>query len=133
MGLCGSKSDQSTGSIPASRPATTRTAKSLQEQPKKKKQLKKSSKPLRTGETAIQKKAGDRINEAGDDTKEKLTAQEAARLAAEKRLQEANEKSTRGALGKKLAEERSKSHKTHMMQEVEKRDLKKANENLVYD
>lgn len=133
MGLCGSKSGQPTESIPPSRPATARTAKSLEGQSKKKRQSKKSSKPLRTEETVIKKKAGDRINEAADDTKEKLSAQEAARLAAEKRLQEANEKSTRGALGKKLAQERSKSHKTHLMQEVENRDLKKANENLVYD
>ncbi|EDO19444.1 hypothetical protein Kpol_1002p92 [Vanderwaltozyma polyspora DSM 70294] len=74
-----------------------------------------------------------KISEQSDENRTKLTPQEAAKLAAEKRLAESNEKDTKGALGKKLATERAKSHKSQMVEQVEKQKIEKANEDLVYD
>lgn len=122
MGLCASKSDKSKPTEPTN-PVKPQIRK-IRETSSKADQNKGSS--LRTG-------TGHRVDGEVDANKDKLSAQEAARLAAEKRLQESNAKETQGALGKKLAEERSKSHKTHMMKEVEKRQLEKANNDIVYD
>ncbi|QLQ79557.1 hypothetical protein HG537_0C02040 [Torulaspora globosa] len=118
MGLCASKSDQVKES-PVLKPKS---------QIRKTHDKSKQSKPskLRNG-------TGHRVQGEVDETKEVLSAQEAARLAAEKRLQESNAKATQGTLGKKLAEERSKSHKTHMMKEAERRQLEKASRDFVYD
>ena len=57
----------------------------------------------------------------------------AARLAAEKRFQETNEKYNKGELGKKLAQERAKSHKTRLMEEAEKKHAERERENMIYD
>ncbi|CCH60853.1 hypothetical protein TBLA_0D03530 [Henningerozyma blattae CBS 6284] len=70
---------------------------------------------------------------SGEDTnKNKLTPQEAARKAAEKRLAESNEKQTKGELGKKLAKERAKSNKTHMMEQAEQQK-QAGQDTLIYD
>lgn len=126
MGLCASKSDQQASAKPntattARTKATTKHANQHATKPVNKAERK----PLRTG-------GGQKIND-DDENKSKLSPQEAARLAAEKRLEDNHAKSTRGALGKKLAEERSKSHKSHMMEQIDKRQLEKANDELVYD
>lgn len=127
MGLCASKSDQQASAKPKTattartKVTTTKHATKHATKPVNKAELK----PLRTG-------GGQKIND-DDENKSKLSPQEAARLAAEKRLEDNNAKSTRGALGKKLAEERSKSHKSHMMEQIDKRQLEKANDELIYD
>lgn len=119
MGLCASKSDKETPAR-VSNPTTVRT------KPVSKPSKTVQSKPVRLND-------GQKINDEIDENKNQLSAKDAARLAAEKRLQDNNAKSTRGALGKKLAEERSKSHKSHMMETVEKRQLDQANNDLTYD
>lgn len=121
MGLCASKSDQARDSE-ASKPVKPRITKT----PDSRNKLKQSK------GTQLRNGTGHRVQEV-DENKDILSAQEAARLAAEKRLQESNVKATQGALGKKLAEERSKSHKTQMMKEAERRQLEKARKDVVHD
>lgn len=120
MGICASKSDK----VESTRPAQAAKPRVKKTSGLSKTVVKSSS--LRNG-------SGHRVNGEVDDIKDKVSAQEAARLAAEKRLEESTAKSTQGALGKKLAEERSKSHKSHMMKEVEKRQMEKASQDMVYN
>lgn len=127
MGICASKSDQQTSAnVKVATTTRTRPVARASSKPANKS----SARPDQTKETS----RGQKIIDDVDENKIKLSPQEAARLAAEKRLQDNNAKSTRGALGKKLAEEKSKSHKSHLMEQAERRQLEKAaNNNLVYD
>lgn len=94
---------------------------------KKKTQLKSTTVPV------VQKKEGSKLTDTSDPSKNKVSPKEAARLAAEKRFQETNEKYNKGELGKKLAQERAKSHKTRLMEEAEKKHAERERENMIYD
>lgn len=126
MGLCASKSDSQ--AVSSSSNVTKRTTSTGPQKHKPNTPAKSVQPPT------FKRSNGNKILEdAKDANRGKISATEAAKLAAEKRFQEANEKSTRGELGKKLAEERSKSHKSQMMKQVEQQKLENANGKLVYD
>ncbi|QLG71117.1 hypothetical protein HG535_0B01550 [Zygotorulaspora mrakii] len=137
MGLCASTSDtQTDSSTPAVSKRTVKTSTVKTSTVASKPAPKKRSKKTRKSQTVITPKqsGGNKIlNDSEDDNREKLSAREAARLAAEKRLQDSNDKSTRGELGRKLAEERSKSHKSQLMKQAEQQRLNKANDSLNND
>ncbi|QLL32681.1 hypothetical protein HG536_0D02030 [Torulaspora globosa] len=122
MGLCASKSDQVRDSDASKRA-----------KPQIRKTHDSRNKSNQAKGTQLRNGTGHRVHGEVDENKDILSAQEAARLAAEKRLQESNSKATQGALGKRLAEERSKSYKTQMMKEAERRQLEKATKGIVYD
>lgn len=123
MGLCASKESpsQSTSSSSDARPVQ-RTG-----------HQKKSDTAAKVSGTTQRNKSkkklgGDEV--LGEET-QKISAKEAARLAAEKRYQDAHQKNTKGELGKKLEQERAKSHKSKMMEEAEMRQAER--ERLEWD
>ncbi|CCE65019.1 hypothetical protein TPHA_0J01980 [Tetrapisispora phaffii CBS 4417] len=118
MGICASKSDQ--GLSTNTKPVQTVSA--------------------RNNKTVVNKKvtkpvsSGSKLSDANTDSNQKnISPQEAARLAAQKRFDDNIEKETKTELGKKLASERSKSQKTHVMEQIEKQQLENNNKPLVYD
>ncbi|QHS73228.1 uncharacterized protein SPAR_G01380 [Saccharomyces paradoxus] len=141
MGLCGSKTQsmpsQTTTVAAKSRtkPVNHDTIKSKQELRQKEKKDKKKKKERLKSTTAqvVQKKEGSKLTDTSDPSKDEVSPKEAARLAAEKRFQETNEKYNKGELGKKLAQERAKSHKTRLMEEAEKKHAERERENMLYD
>ncbi|EJS43779.1 YGL108C [Saccharomyces arboricola H-6] len=141
MGLCGSKSQsmpsQTTTAKPKTKtkPVTRNTASARQELRQKEKKSQKKKKPQSKGilAQAVQKKEGSKLSDTSDASKDKVSPKEAARLAAERRFQETNEKYNKGELGKKLAQERAKSHKTHLMEEAEEKHAEQERENMIYD
>lgn len=116
MGLCASKSDKQ-DSVPSPRRTIKRVQRTVSSNAPKDKL----------------KGTDYKLSDVPDEAKSKLTPQDAARLAAEKRLAETNEKSTKGQLGKKLASERVKAHKTSMIEQVYKQKIEKANDDIVFD
>ncbi|CAD6624688.1 HN1_G0032300.mRNA.1.CDS.1 [Saccharomyces cerevisiae] len=140
MGLCGSKtqpmpSQTTTVATEArTKPINRDTVKSKQElRHKEKKDKKKKTQLKSTTVPVVQKKEGSKLTDTSDPSKNKVSPKEAARLAAEKRFQETNEKYNKGELGKKLAQERAKSHKTRLMEEAEKKHAERERENMIYD
>ncbi|CDH10835.1 uncharacterized protein ZBAI_02621 [Zygosaccharomyces bailii ISA1307] len=152
MGLCSSKADRpSTTATATQSTVTQRTAppkraaptpkpvpKTQAQTKSKQKHYQKTKKkshtsPKRPDASKSSPSRGHTVSDMADANREKLSPQEAARLAAEKRFQESNEKSTRGELGRKLAQERAKSAKTHVLQDVEQRKAEKDNSALIYD
>ncbi|CAI4485350.1 CCQ_1a_G0018980.mRNA.1.CDS.1 [Saccharomyces cerevisiae] len=140
MGLCGSKtqptpSQTTTVATKArTKPINRDTVKSKQElRHKEKKDKKKKTQLKSTTVPVVQKKEGSKLTDTSDPSKNKVSPKEAARLAAEKRFQETNEKYNKGELGKKLAQERAKSHKTRLMEEAEKKHAERERENMIYD
>ncbi|GAV55996.1 hypothetical protein ZYGR_0AZ01680 [Zygosaccharomyces rouxii] len=140
MGLCFSKSDQTPATSSGANETTTtqraavsqRSGTRLQKPTKAQQQ----ANPERTkspAKTVAKTTRGQTVGGTIDENKEKLAPQEAARLAAEKRFQESNEKSTRGELGKKLAQERGKSSRTQVLQEAEQKGAERNNTPLIYD
>ncbi|GMC21810.1 unnamed protein product [Saccharomyces cerevisiae] len=116
------------------KPINRDTVKSKQElRHKEKKDKKKKTQLKSTTVPVVQKKEGSKLTDTSDPSKNKVSPKEAARLAAEKRFQETNEKYNKGELGKKLAQERAKSHKTRLMEEAEKKHAEKERENMIYD
>ncbi|CAI4062869.1 hypothetical protein SUVZ_07G1400 [Saccharomyces uvarum] len=141
MGLCGSKSQpmpsQTTTATPRVRTkpvnrGTTNAKQQLRQKGNENKKNKKSTSKSTTAQSA-EKREGSKLSGASDTSKDKVSPKEAARLAAEKRFQETNEKYNKGELGKKLAQERAKSHKTHVMEETEKKHAAQERENMIYD
>lgn len=153
MGLCSSKADrpsttatatQSTvvqrtappkraAPTPGPAPRTQAKTKSRQKHPQKTKKKPHTSPKKPDASKSPSSSKGHTVGDMTDANREKLSPQEAARQAAEKRFQESNEKSTRGELGRKLAQERAKSAKTHVLQDVEQRKAEKDNTPLIYD
>lgn len=140
MGLCGSKTQpmpSQTTTVPTkarTKPINRDTVKSKQElRHKEKKDKKKKTQLKSTTVPVVQKKEGSKLTDTSDPSKNKVSPKEAARLAAEKRFQETNEKYNKGELGKKLAQERAKSHKTRLMEEAEKKHAERERENMIYD
>ncbi|AJS01702.1 ANL_collapsed_G0019000.mRNA.1.CDS.1 [Saccharomyces cerevisiae] len=140
MGLCGSKtqpmpSQTTTVATKArTKPINRDTVKSKQElRHKEKKDKKKKTQLKSTTVPVVQRKEGSKLTDTSDPSKNKVSPKEAARLAAEKRFQETNEKYNKGELGKKLAQERAKSHKTRLMEEAEKKHAERERENMIYD
>lgn len=116
------------------KPINRDTVKSKQElRHKEKKDKKKKTQLKSTTVPVVQKKKGSKLTDTSDPSKNKVSPKEAARLAAEKRFQETNEKYNKGELGKKLAQERAKSHKTRLMEEAEKKHAERERENMIYD
>ncbi|PTN20235.1 hypothetical protein C4S55_3695 [Saccharomyces cerevisiae] len=116
------------------KPINRDTVKSKQElRHKEKKDKKKKTQLKSTTVPVVQKKEGSKLTDTSDPSKNKVSPKEAARLAAEKRFQETNEKYNKGELGKKLAQERAKSHKTRLMEEAEKKHAQRERENMIYD
>ena len=116
------------------KPINRDTVKSNQElRHKEKKDKKKKTQLKSTTVPVVQKKEGSKLTDTSDPSKNKVSPKEAARLAAEKRFQETNEKYNKGELGKKLAQERAKSHKTRLMEEAEKKHAEREMENMIYD
>ena len=116
------------------KPIKRDTVKSKQElRHKEKKDKKKKTQLKSTTVPVVQKKEGSKLTDTSDPSKNKVSPKEAARLAAEKRFQETNEKYNKGDLGKKLAQERAKSHKTRLMEEAEKKHAERERENMIYD
>ncbi|GES71069.1 hypothetical protein C4S57_3594 [Saccharomyces cerevisiae] len=116
------------------KPINRDTVKSKQElRHKEKKDKKKKTQLKSTTVPVVQKKEGSKLTDTSDPSKNKVSPKEAARLAAEKRFQETNEKYNKGELGKKLAQERAKSHKTRLMEEAEKKHAERERENMIYD
>ena len=77
---------------------------------------------------------GNKLSDGTTDEKDQiLSPKEAARLAAEKRQQEANEKLTKGELGKKLASEKGKSYRAQVLEDAEQKKLEKQTADLTYD
>ncbi|CAI4061744.1 hypothetical protein SKDZ_07G1500 [Saccharomyces kudriavzevii ZP591] len=138
MGLCGSKpqpmpSHATTVKLKARRNPPSRDAKNAkQEFPQKGDKDKKKKKPQSITQD-VQKKEGNKLSDTSDTSKDKISPQEAARLAAEKRFLQTNEKYNKSELGKKLAQERAKSHKTRLMEEAEKKHFEQERENMIYD
>lgn len=143
MGLCFSKSDQTPATTSrTNQPATTiqktappQSAKSQrpQESVKTQQSKLKETKLSKRDPTTTKISEGKTVGATVDQNREKLSPQEAARLAAEKRFQESNEKFTRGELGKKLAKDRGKSSRTHVLQESEQKRTKRNSEPLIFD
>lgn len=148
MGLCFSKSDNpptsashttATQRVPASQRSRTHPQESTKVLKKSRPEVTKNqqqSKPERIKapkKSSPKKTGGQTVGGSIDGNKEKLSPQDAARLAAEKRFQESNQKSTKGKLGKKLAQERGKSSRAHVLQEVEKKEAERNNTPLIYD
>lgn len=107
MGLCGSKQQESTTSgndMAGTRTVKTKTTTNVQNattsSTTKTKSGKKSHKPAHS--------RGDIVGSSDETTegKGKISPKEAARLAAEKRLQDSTKELTKGQLGKKLAEQK---------------------------
>lgn len=116
------------------KPINRDTVKSKQElRHKEKKDKKKKTQLKSTTVPVVQRKEGSKLTDTSDPSKNKVSPKEAARLAAEKRFQETNEKYNKGELGKKLAQERAKSHKTRLMEEAEKKHAERERENMIYD
>ncbi|KOG99412.1 uncharacterized protein DI49_1865 [Saccharomyces eubayanus] len=141
MGLCGSKSQpmpsQTTTVTPRTRTkpvnrGTTNAKEQLRQKENESEKKKKSSLKSTTGQP-VKKREGSKLSGASDTSKDKVSPKEAARLAAEKRFHETNEKYNKGELGKKLAQERAKSHKTRLMEETEKKHAAQERENMIYD
>ncbi|CCD26711.1 uncharacterized protein NDAI_0I01420 [Naumovozyma dairenensis CBS 421] len=135
MGICASKTDSPTTTTTAT--TTTNTNKPVQRiRPKHNKNAEETTKGTRKKKTvAAVQTSGTKLGAAtnDDDDGGKLSPKEAARLAAEKRFKEATEKETKGELGKKLASERAKTYKAHVLEDAEKRNLERERENLTFD
>lgn len=83
------------------KPINRDTVKSKQElRHKEKKDKKKKTQLKSTTVPVVQKKEGSKLTDTSDPSKNKVSPKEAARLAAEKRFQETNEKYNKGELGK---------------------------------
>ncbi|SCU99445.1 LANO_0F01860g1_1 [Lachancea nothofagi CBS 11611] len=117
MGLCASKEDRSGASKVG--PVTRRTENTQDTH-------KHPEVPSKT-----KTNAGKTVGSPGESEKE-ASARRAAGLAAAERLEKLQNHSGKGELSKKLAEERSKTLKTHLKETAESRQLEK-NQALVYD
>ncbi|GCE98471.1 hypothetical protein ZYGM_003430 [Zygosaccharomyces mellis] len=141
MGLCFSKTDHQTPvndnrvgeTTSAQRRATSQRSGTYSQKPIENRQTSKSERSKVPTKTATKTTEGQPIGGTIDENKNKLSPREAARLAAERRFQESNEKSTRGELGKKLAQERGKSSRTQVLQEAEQKGAERDNTPLIYD
>lgn len=109
MGLCGSKSDQSSQVLPRQTDDMTRTATVG---------ARATTTTTTRGKQEAHLPIGGRVNNGSKErkllensTQSRLSPREAARLAAERRLEEQNNKLTKGELGKKLAKERAKTYR----------------------
>ncbi|KAL3230093.1 Uncharacterized protein RNJ44_01456 [Nakaseomyces bracarensis] len=123
MGVCASKEAPTAGS------STTRKPVQRTGPQRKEPTVKNTPKPVNKAATKKKKLGGDEV--LGEGEPEKLSPREAARLAAEKRAQETQQKNTKGELGKKLEQEKSKSHKAKVLEEAEQR--KAEHERLQWD
>lgn len=141
MGLCFSKTDHQTpsnnnragGATSTQRRTTSQRSGTHSQKPIENRQTSKSEGPKVSTKTTTKTTGGQPIGGTIDENKNKLSPREAARLAAERRFQESNEKSTRGELGKKLAQERGKSSRTQVLQEAEQKGAERNNTPLIYD
>lgn len=130
MGLCGSKSEKNapmvgTTTTKVKLAKTTITQEKTATKSNSKKTVKTNAHKSKANNQKSSTKAGTVLGSPADDPEaSKLTPREAARLAAEKRLADNKEKNTKGALGKKLEQERAKSHKSHLMEQIEGQVLK---------
>lgn len=104
---------------------TARVSRPVNTQPRPKSQTHTTLKPKtqKQGRKLVDDNAIAQLNE-------KLDPKEAARLAAEKRFNDQQNK--QGALGKKLQEERAKSGQKHL-KEASELKLNEKKENLAYD
>lgn len=123
MGLCASKSEKK-----VNHQATIRTKPQRVGQNSTQKKLKV---PIKQTNSSDAKKSSGRPLSEGH-TAENVSPQEAARRAAEQRLENNVKDSTKGELGRKLAQERAKSHSKHMRETAEQRQHEK-NRPPVYD
>ncbi|CAI4039172.1 hypothetical protein SMKI_07G1440 [Saccharomyces mikatae IFO 1815] len=141
MGLCGSKTESmpsQTATVTTkarTKPINHDTTKAKQELRQKERadKTKRKAQTRSTTSQVLHKKEGSKLSYTTESSKDKVSPKEAARLAAEKRFQETNEKYNKGELGKKLAQERAKSHKTRLMEEAEKKHAEQQRENMIYD
>lgn len=101
MGLCGSKPESNTNNITPStvKPTTTKRTKNTQNSNSSNDVNKPNKKATNTN------KKGEVLG-ASEEHATSVSPREAARLAAEQRLKETNEKLTKGKLGQKIAKER---------------------------
>ncbi|CUS21304.1 LAQU0S02e10660g1_1 [Lachancea quebecensis] len=117
MGLCASKEDRSQG-----REARASTQRSRPEQ--------KAGEPARgAGKSQaprLHKKsgAGKALSNSGETDKD-VSAKRAAGKAAAERFEKSQKQLSKGELGKKLAEERAKTHQTHLKETAETRQSEK--------
>ena len=109
MGLCGSKSQQSSQVPPGETDDMTRTATVG---------ARTTTNTATRGKQETQSPIGGKTNNGSKErkllensTQSRLSPREAARIAAERRLEEQNNKLTKGELGKKLAKERAKTYR----------------------
>ena len=111
MGLCGSKSQQPSQVPPRQTDDMTRTATVGA-------RTTTTTNTTTRGKQEAQSPIGGKTNNGSKErkllensTQSRLSPREAARIAAERRLEEQNSKLTKGELGKKLAKERAKTYR----------------------